>query len=314
MKTIEVFATDNAGSVGNKVFFTFNYDPATHLEFAATGEPPATALPGANFASPLPVVVDAEDEFGNIATTYNGPVTISLDNNATGLGGTLTMDAVAGVATFSNLMIANDGTYHLLAGSPGLVSTNPPSTSIYIVGVAASLYIFTAPPGSVQAGADFGFEVGADDIFGNPTTIFPAKQRSPWRPTLAAQPEWGRRDRDRNRRHRNLQRSYTQQGRTGLHAQSHERHPYSRDNGWHQRHERSGRPSRDHAGEEPPSTVTAGQTFAMAVTALDPFGNIDFGFCGTVTVSLAGGTLTAAGQSMSQRHGHVRQSRNRHRR
>ena len=38
--------------------------------------------------------------------------------------------------------------------------------------------------------------------------------------------------------------------------------------------------------------MTAGQTFAMVVTAVDPFGNIDTGFSGQVTVSIAGGTLT----------------------
>ena len=90
IKTIEIFATDNAGAVGNKVIEQFNWDPATQLAFATTGEPPATAEPGANFATPSPIVVDALDVFGNIATTYNGPVTISLANNATGLSGTLT--------------------------------------------------------------------------------------------------------------------------------------------------------------------------------------------------------------------------------
>ena len=118
VKTIEIFATDNAGSVGNKVIVQFNCDPATQLLFASNGEPPATASPGANFATPLPVVVDAEDEFGNIATTYNGPVTISLANSATGLAGTDTVDAVAGVATFTNLSIATDGTYNLAGLEP----------------------------------------------------------------------------------------------------------------------------------------------------------------------------------------------------
>ena len=111
VKTIEVFATDDAGSVGNKVVFTFNFDPATQLHFEAAGQPPATAQPGANFASPNPVLVDADDKFGNIATTYNGPVTITLAGGATGLGGTVTVNAVAGVATFTNLSISHaDGT------------------------------------------------------------------------------------------------------------------------------------------------------------------------------------------------------------
>ena len=47
VKTLEVFATDNAGAVGNRVILTFNFDPATMLKFPVGGEPPATALPGA---------------------------------------------------------------------------------------------------------------------------------------------------------------------------------------------------------------------------------------------------------------------------
>ena len=47
MKTIEIFATDNAGSVGNVVTYSFNLNPATQLVFATTGEPPATAVAGA---------------------------------------------------------------------------------------------------------------------------------------------------------------------------------------------------------------------------------------------------------------------------
>ena len=34
MKTIEIFATDNAGSVGNIVTFSFNLNPPTQLVFA----------------------------------------------------------------------------------------------------------------------------------------------------------------------------------------------------------------------------------------------------------------------------------------
>ena len=43
---------------------------------------------------------------------------------------------------------------------------------------------------------------------------------------------------------------------------------------------------------EPPATLLAGQTFGMVVTALDPFGNVDMGFSGQVTVAITGGVLT----------------------
>jgi subtilisin-like proprotein convertase family protein len=293
VKTIEVFATDNAGAVGNKVFFSFNYDPATHLVFDPNGEPPATALPGANFASPLPVIVDVEDKFNNIATTYNGPVTIELDNNATGLSGTLTVDAVAGIAMFSSLMIASDGTYDLLATAPGL-TTSPPSTNILIVGLATSLYIFAPPPGSVVAGAGFGFEVGGDDVFGNPTPLFTGKATV----AIAANP--GNSNPNGVSETVNVVGGFATfsgltlnkvgQGYT-LKVTSGTLTPVTTGG----INVTSAPADQLVITAEPPSTVTAGQTFAMAVTAEDPFGNTALGFSGTVSISLAGGTLTGGG-------------------
>src|SRR5262249_14022819 len=69
-KTLKIFATDNARSVGNVVTYSFNLNPATQLVFSPTAEPPATALAGQNFAAPpgfAPVVVDVDDANGNIA-------------------------------------------------------------------------------------------------------------------------------------------------------------------------------------------------------------------------------------------------------
>ncbi len=290
VKTIEVFATDNAGSVGNKVIYTFNYDPATQLQFASTGEPPATGLPGVNFAAPLPVIVDAEDAAGNIATTYSGPVTISLVSG-TGLSGTLTVDAVAGVATFNNLAIANDGTYHLLAMSPSLATTNPPSTSILIVGVATQLAFVHEPPGSVQAGSLFGFEVEAEDQFGTPTPLFTGNvtvamgvnpggsNPSGVAATVAAVAGVADfTDLTLNKVGQGYTLKVSSTGLTGLTTT-----PINVVNA-----------PADHLviTTEPPGSVTAGQTFAMNVTAFDPFGNIDIGFAGQVAISLAGGTLT----------------------
>ena len=53
-----------------------------------------------------------EDQFGNIETGYNGSVTIALDDNPGNavLGGTTTVTASGGVATFSGLTISIVGT------------------------------------------------------------------------------------------------------------------------------------------------------------------------------------------------------------
>ncbi len=294
LKTIEVFATDNAGAVGNKVIYTFNFDPATTLKFTAGGEPPATALPGANFATPVPVIVDALDEYGNVATTYNGPVTITLANNATGLGGTETVDAVAGVATFVNLSIADDGTYKLMASSLGL--TPDISTKIVIVGAATQLYIVQEPPTPVQAGSLWGFTVGGEDQFGNPTTIFSGKVTV----QMGANPGGSNpngvsstvtvsggvavfSDLTLNKVGQGYTLDVTSNGLTSTTAG-----PITVVNA-----------AADQLVitpvNEPPTTVTAGQTFGMIVTAEDLYGNVDRGFSGQVSLAIsAGGTLTGA--------------------
>ncbi len=57
------------------------------------------------------VVVAAQDAFGNTKTGYTGTVTIALSANPSGgtLSGTLSVAAVAGVATFSNLKLDKVG-------------------------------------------------------------------------------------------------------------------------------------------------------------------------------------------------------------
>ena len=51
---------------------------ATQLAILAGGEPPASVDAGQSF----PMVVDAEDQFGNLATSFNGSVTIALANKS----------------------------------------------------------------------------------------------------------------------------------------------------------------------------------------------------------------------------------------
>ena len=75
--------------------------PATQL--AITIQPPATVTAGSGFG----LVVSAEDAFGNVDPTFGGNVTVALLNNLGGgtLGGTTTVTASNGVATFANLIL-----------------------------------------------------------------------------------------------------------------------------------------------------------------------------------------------------------------
>src|SRR5207248_17127 len=88
---------------------------ATHLLVPA----PSGVLPG----TPFTLEVDAEDDLGNVDTSFNGSVTITLGNNPTGatLGGTLTVTAANGVAMFTDLTIDKLGLgYTLKATTSGL--------------------------------------------------------------------------------------------------------------------------------------------------------------------------------------------------
>src|SRR5262249_20316885 len=72
---------------------------ATHLTFST--QPPASSAAGASFT----VVVQALDAFGNLATGFTGPVTVGFGTDPSGgtatLGGTKTVSASGGVASFS---------------------------------------------------------------------------------------------------------------------------------------------------------------------------------------------------------------------
>ena len=69
------------------------------------------------------VRVAVQDPFGNTVFTSTAPITLAIGTNPSGgvLSGTVTVNAVGGVATFSNLSIDQVGKgYTLTAASPGL--------------------------------------------------------------------------------------------------------------------------------------------------------------------------------------------------
>ena len=135
---------------------------ANQLVIQPSGEPPATVNAGQSFL----MVVDAEDQFGNLVTSFSGPVVITSPSK---LAGT-TVTASGGVATF-NLAIDTTGTYQIKATSTNLSSIT--SSSFNVVAQTPSQLIFiTNPPSSLTAGTQFGFEVEAEDQYGNVATGF----------------------------------------------------------------------------------------------------------------------------------------------
>jgi hypothetical protein len=162
-------ATGLAGATSNT--FTINTAPATRVVFFVH---PATTAAGQTMAS---VVVQARDGFGNVDNNFVGQVGLGISSNPGNgtLTGTTPVNAIAGVATFSNLSIDKSGSpYRLTAQSSGL--TSDISSAFSITGGAADHLTFTVAPTTNVAGADISqppdIQVTAFDALGNVATGF----------------------------------------------------------------------------------------------------------------------------------------------
>ena len=144
----------------------------TANKLAFTVQPPnvaagATLLPA--------VVVTVQDAAGNTIANSAASVTIALGNNPGGatLGGTLSVTAANGVATFSNLTVNKPGTgYTLVATSSPLTAATSTPFDITI-GTATKLAI-TAQPGNTAVGVAINpvITVTVQDVVGNTVTTY----------------------------------------------------------------------------------------------------------------------------------------------
>jgi hypothetical protein len=163
--TYTLKATDGTLTGATSQSFKITAAAATKLAFAAT--PPSTA---AGKAITPAVVIDVEDQFGNIATTNTSNVIIAIASGGGTLGGTKTVAAKAGVATFANLTISNVGAHTLKATDGTLTSATSASFNI-TAGAAAKLVIATSP-GNTVAGKALApaIVVDIEDALGNIVT------------------------------------------------------------------------------------------------------------------------------------------------
>ena len=150
----------------------FAVTPAPWGRLVVITNPASTVIAGTTLPS---IAVQAVDAFGNVATSFTGAVSLAL-NGGTGtttLGGTTTVNAVAGVATFSSAKVSTVGTgYTLVASSPGLASGT--STAFAVTPAPwGRLVVITNPASTVIAGATLpDVAVQAVDAFGNVATEF----------------------------------------------------------------------------------------------------------------------------------------------
>src|SRR5207249_2926470 len=122
----------NAGLVTTSTAFTVVAGKATQL--AVTTQPASSVTAGQGFgltvsakdSNGFVLVVKAEDANGNVNPTFTGSVDVALASNpgSSTLGGTLSVSASAGIATFSGL------TLNVAAGGYTLQITNTGLTPV----------------------------------------------------------------------------------------------------------------------------------------------------------------------------------------
>jgi hypothetical protein len=115
------------------------------------------------------LVVLVEDARGNVATGYDGSVTVGLANDpgAGLIGGTLTVMARDGVATFTGLTLDGVGIgYKLFVTAEGRVAMQTSAVSV-TPAAAARLVVISQPPRRVGVNQTFGLSVAVEDRFGN---------------------------------------------------------------------------------------------------------------------------------------------------
>ncbi len=144
--------------------FDVTSGPAYQLAVAQGGEPPSSVIAGQTFF----LSIDALDQNGYLATTFDGSVTLAISNDSSvSLQGNVMGTASGGVVTFPGLSIETDGSFTIAATSARLLTA---TTSVINVTAGAATQLVVAPgnpPGTLVAGTKFGFVVDAEDQFEN---------------------------------------------------------------------------------------------------------------------------------------------------
>jgi uncharacterized repeat protein (TIGR03803 family) len=155
-------ASDSAdGSSGfTSTSFNITASAASQLVFATE---PASGIAG----STISAVVAVEDQYNNIVTTNSSAIALSINSGPGALGGTVTVNATNGVATFSNLMLNTVGGYTLSAADSTDNLSGFTSTSFNITPSTAAKLVYSTQPAGAPAGAPFSAVVTIEDQFGN---------------------------------------------------------------------------------------------------------------------------------------------------
>ena len=128
LNTVSATATPpqvGSGVAGSPLTFSATALPPSKVAFLTQ---PSDIVAGATMAPAVRVAI--EDQNGDIVTAASASVALALSPSGPTLGGTTTVTAVNGVATFGNLTVTKAGTYSLVATSSTLTSATSSPFSV----------------------------------------------------------------------------------------------------------------------------------------------------------------------------------------
>jgi len=165
-------ASASLQGAGTPVVFTATGLASSSSHLAFTGQPSASGI-GLPISPPVELTV--QDGSGNTVVGFAGTVTVALAANPTAatLGGTTSVTATAGVATFSDLVVDKIGSgYTLSALATGLTSITSDPFDVTLDG--ATNIAVTVQPTDVSAGSPIApaVEVRALDGSGSTASSF----------------------------------------------------------------------------------------------------------------------------------------------
>ncbi len=145
-------------------------DPRPAIKVGFLVSPPASVAAGAAIAPSIQVAV--QDATGATVTSSTASVTLVLEPTASGatLGGTRTVAAVNGVATFAGLSVTKAGTGYSLRATAANLADGTSTAFAVNPGPATQLAITTQPGGSASSGSPLAPQpvIQLRDAFGNP--------------------------------------------------------------------------------------------------------------------------------------------------
>ena len=140
--TLQVSTSGLSGATSSAITVT----PAAAAQVVITQQPPASVTVNSAFSLQAAI----EDAYGNVVTNDGKAVKVALDNNPTGakLGGTLSVNASSGVATFSGLTLNKVGTGYTLQLTSGTLTA---AATNAIAVTKSSQAISSPPPSGIDA-------------------------------------------------------------------------------------------------------------------------------------------------------------------